>query len=340
MRRLRLVAISLLVMLVAAYALAWGYAAQRVHAGLEQLAADVALRGGSADWRTMTVGGFPFSVTATAEGVELALSDGLRWTADRVVARAQPWRWQHIALALGEEQTVRGPDATPFDARASGGEGAIRLNGRAQPVAAELTLRDFALDLPALAERPAVDLALGTVTVGVEQDPPRLGPLTVHLDARDILLPQAVQAPLGRQVARLAFSATSAPPPPTVATAPALAAWQAAGGRLALDRLMLDWASLSLSGAGVGGLDAALQPQGRLDVEISGLQEGVAALAESGALAPRDAAIAMAGVGLLGGGDPNRPVALPLTVSDGMLRLGPIPLGRLPAIVWPGSAGP
>lgn len=345
MRRLRLVVTSLLVILAAGYAAVWGIAAQRVPAGLDRLAEDIARHGGSADWQTMQVSGFPFSVTVTAEQVALTLPDGLRWQADRLVARARPWRWQVVDLTLGEDQRVDGPPHMPFVASASGGEGAIHLNARAQPVAAELTLRAFSLiGAPGPGDLP-LDLGIAQVTLGVEQDPPRSGPLTVRFDAQGIDLPQDLPLPLGPRIDRMAVAVTTTPPPPMVVSAPALRAWQEAGGRVTLADLLLHWSDLRLSGTGEGGLDTALQPQGRLDLEIRGLREGVMALTESGMLSPRDAAVAMGGIGLLtgaggaGADGAERPVALPLTLSDGIVRLGPLPLGRVPPVIWPDLPG-
>jgi hypothetical protein len=112
------------------------------------------------------------------------------------------------------------------------------------------------------------------------------------------------------------------------------AAWHAGGGSVALTDTLLKWGPLTLTGAARLGLDDRLQPSGKGTVDVTGAAAALDALVGGGVLQAGLAATAKAVLGAMAqlpGGDAVR---LPLVLRDSTLSVGPIPLARLNDIVW------
>ena len=120
-------------------------------------------------------------------------------------------------------------------------------------------------------------------------------------------------------------------------TAETLGRWRDAGGTLELADIIIDWGPLRLAGAGTLALDDALQPVGALTAQIAGLDRLLDLLERSGQVRPQQAAIARIALAVLthtpaDGGPPRAEV--PVGIQNQQLSIGPVPLLRLPVIVW------
>ncbi len=107
--------------------------------------------------------------------------------------------------------------------------------------------------------------------------------------------------------------------------------WLLAGGGLEIARLELVWGSLALEGAGSLALDPRLMPSGRIEARMSGLPETMDRLVAAKMLRSDRADLVKAVLSALaeGADSTGRPVvALPITLEEGRLFLGPVQLFR------------
>ena len=109
--------------------------------------------------------------------------------------------------------------------------------------------------------------------------------------------------------------------------------WQAAGGRVEIARLRVTRGDTVALAAG----DFGLTPGGRLDGMLNITATGIEPVAELllGPAEARAQAALLAGLRLLGGRaelEGKRAIALPLRFRDGSAALGPVPVGKVPAL--------
>lgn len=116
-----------------------------------------------------------------------------------------------------------------------------------------------------------------------------------------------------------------------------LARWRDAGGTIELENFDLAWGPVRLRGDGTLALDARLQPVVAVSARVAGLDRLIDVLERTGQVRPRQAAITRLALAVFtrapaDGGPPEAQV--PVTVQDGRLSLGPVPLMQVPPIVW------
>ncbi|WP_284945433.1 DUF2125 domain-containing protein [Acidisoma cladoniae] len=163
--------------------------------------------------------------------------------------------------------------------------------------------------------------------------------LIVAATATGIGLPPSVTHALGSSVKTFAFDAAVTGPVPLAGAAPdpvaAANGWRDAGGSLTLRALHLDDAPLVLDAQGRFQLDATLKPTGDLAVHAVGLNASLDRMAAARDI-PHSVAVAVkAMLGLLitpaNTLSPEKaPLDATLSLRDGLISLGAIPLLRLP----------
>lgn len=113
-----------------------------------------------------------------------------------------------------------------------------------------------------------------------------------------------------------------------------LKAWAAAGGIARLDRLVLTTPNVAATASGIFALDTQGRLNGKLDLGFAGFQEFIAGLARQGVipddLSPIVGAIALAGKKTTVDG--RKGVGFALGFKDGVLKLGPVPVGIVPPL--------
>ena len=121
---------------------------------------------------------------------------------------------------------------------------------------------------------------------------------------------------------------------PPAATA---AAWRQMGGALSIERAELRTGDVFALLTATLTLDAALQPEGRGNLIVSGVQEAVTTLASVGLIAPNLVPTLRTVLGLAArvppeGGPPR--VEMPLELRGRRLTAARLPVGIIPAIDW------
>lgn len=346
-----------LAVLVLVYGGAWLYAAGAMGDAIDRWAGDRRAEGWTISYRPVVITGFPFALRARIEapriardaagaaGAADAAGAGPAWRGPTMTAAFKLWDLRRIEFsAPGAHHFDYGPAAGRRQATLRAEDAAATLaldeRGRAQQLAVRLARIGFQprRDGPQTAARA---LALTFAAPAVPTDPadqPHLRPsLRVTAEIAHMDLPAGTRAPLGRRIESLVLTAVIKGRLAKGPLAQALDAWRRDGGVIEVERLELNWAALGLDADGTVALDANLQPMGALTARIAGFSETVEALVAAGAVRPRDGLTAKIVLGLLartpeGGGRPR--ITAPLSLRDRRLRIGPVPLLRLPAIRW------
>ena len=266
--------------------------------------------------------------------------DGLGWRGDAVHVGAPVWNWSTFAVRIDDSLTATLPSLPPTTLTAAGGDGTVVVEGGGNVRSAQFNLNDLIVLVPGMegVRIGAAELHVSPTqahTDGSERTALQLDlrQIQVPVDATPLSADPAFAGPVEHVTARVAPSA----PPPEAMRVPFLAAWRDRGGDLLVEEFAMTWGPLGVDATGLLGLDAALQPQGRLTANISGLPETIDSLQRSGLLTPQVAQMLRLGSTMVSGGSDGSTgaVSMPMSIADGTLSVGPLPLLRLPTVAWP-----
>lgn len=322
---------------VAGHGAVWWWVTERMQ---HQAAAGIAAPpqpGWQAAAGTMRRGGWPLAaivrIDAPALAIPMAPGQALRWQAERLTLTIALARPRTLVAELSGAQRVQAGAAPPIDATAAVMRALVPLDPSGdEPVTVQVEgLR--AVSLAGTARLARLDLAVGGRRTAQRGEPA----LSVTLSAHDLELP-AGDWPLGPAVSRLAGEMVlTGPVPATPDLATRAEAWRNGGGVLELRRIALAWGDVTLAGEASLHLDGRLQPAGSGTARLGGHGAALQALTGAGIMTPRGALAAGAMLSLMarppaGGGPPV--VEAPLSLRDRTLSLGPIPMARMPELIW------
>lgn len=330
-----------LAVLAAAYSAYWWIAAGRIADGFDRWAEERRQEGWSVSHGSVETGGFPLWIALDVANprIEAPLPEGRwSWRGQAVQARMRPWNFHRIAFkapGVHHSRYVATASGRAFDTRGADGDGSVRVGGDGK--IRHLTARLRAVTFTAADKSQSV--TAGEVEIAATIAPGGGSGETAALDAKlmDVLLPETVRAPLGREVAYLALQASITGRVRQAPVATALKAWRDSGGRLDIKSIVLQWGPLIARGAGALTLDADLQPAGAMTVHVQGYQQTIATLARNGDIKPGAAIAAGLTLGLLSRPGPNGggpQVKVLVTLKDRVLTAGPQRLTRLRRIEW------
>ncbi|MEM6902544.1 MAG: DUF2125 domain-containing protein, partial [Pseudomonadota bacterium] len=144
---------------------------------------------------------------------------------------------------------------------------------------------------------------------------------------------------LGRQIDEFGLRFTFTGPLPAGVYGFALAQWRDAGGGLDLDNLTLEVGDLALDAKGATRLDAMLQPEGQVTIELRGHDIILDELARANQMpqAFLNTAQLVIRPFIQTAEDGSEYLETELNVSNRWLALGPIRVYQLPRIAWAGA---
>ena len=329
------------------YSAAWWVAADRFRGELDGWAADMRSRGWSVSYDLVRMEGYPASLAAIVEAPSIGAPEnagGWRWRGPRMAAKVRPWNLGRIALDGAGTHLFRAGGADEDAIRVATGNafGLVLRLADAEATKIVLRLGDIAIDAPGGGLPRRVGDAEATVFVperpgradrGRGPEPP--GP-TVTLDLRDIDFGEAGSGAHTRAIEEASLTAKLIGPLPRGVAAKSLAVWRDGGGTLEIGEVSLRLGKAKGKGSGTVALDRNLQPLAALSINIEGYAGLVRSLVAHGWLTARDAGALRLGLDLFARASTGRPgtIALPITVQNRRLFLGPISAMRLPRIEW------
>ncbi|MDP6706901.1 MAG: DUF2125 domain-containing protein [Alphaproteobacteria bacterium] len=284
--------------------------------------------------------GFPFRVVVELDAPRLAAPSAPgapAWQGRRLSGVIQPWNLEHLILDLsgdGEVSFAQSGRRLAYAveqglASVEGGAGRlarlavdlgeVSLSEAATAVRLTTARLQFHLRpgerpsglwrLTYKAERSRIE-AEGTSPLGI----------TVGVLGPEIALAMVEVTLNGRHQSSNGMAAAT--------VAEVVARWRDTGGSAEINRFKLSWGTLDVEADGTLSLDAEMRPIGALTARVRGHGKLIEALVRTRLMAPAAANGARAVLDLLakaGGGV----LAVPLTLQNGVLSLGPVALARL-----------
>ena len=322
----------------------WFWAADALAEGIARWRAEQAERGYELVYQGPQMSGFPFALAVTFGEPRVTSPHGLTWRGPLVSGEAKLWDPFTIDLRFpGLHRLTLAPDLAE-DLAQDLNRGSV--GARAADILVDEAEGRVVLALDGQVESARVELGAlkmtgdGLEPLTLDRLTARLGPLRSNggtgLEELDLIaealalqLPEGRGGPLGDSVARLSFDSTVIGGIPRGKPAEALPLWRDAGGFWQFRRLAANWGPLDLQAAGRLALDQTLRPAGQFDTKLKGAERIIDRLSEDGEIKPEAALAARLAVAALGRREANSDATVleaPITLRDGLLYLGPVPL--------------
>ena len=334
--RSRVIALALFGLILAAFTAYWFHVAGELRKGIDGFVAQKRAEGWRVAMDSVRVNGFPLTVSARLEGVDLRHPAGLSWHGEMVSVSIPLLNPLTISVSLPGMHLLGGFGQSAILSAAKA-DLDLRLDTEGGLAGLVFTGGTLALEQPGVAPLTLAEIKLVYDRLN-PPDPSHEHPSAgMTLALHDLDLPDIAGLPLARRVESLQVEArvmgTIAGGPPLAA----LAAWSHDGGTVELDRIALDWAPLSLEADGTMALDPNLQPLIATSARLRGFGELVARLVQAGLVEPGMASAAQIMLGILARPDAQgRPtLTIPVTLQDGILTAGQVRVMRVPPLPLP-----
>jgi hypothetical protein len=336
--RLGLAVVAVLLVLLGAYTAYWWIVATRISDGITAWAQTERAEKVDISWQKIGVTGFPLFWHVNLDNAVLRdgrLTPSPELRIPMVSATARPWDfggWQLTAPEGLSAMLAGGGARPPLKLAVHSAIGVAAVDPQAgtnlwlnlQDISAEagakvpIASADAWLILPARPPRSHTEPALG-----------------VALDLRQVQLPSMTSV-LNDTIEELAFGITLKGAGPSGKLAQAVSEWRDAGGTVELDNLRLNWGGVGATATGTIALDRELQPVGGFSGAISGYDQILTGLVQSGRMRAADAGLARLALAMLAKAGPDgRPeIKTAFTIQNGEMFLGPAKLGKVPRITW------
>lgn len=283
-------------------------------------------------------GGWPLSATLTLirptlQGANLLVPGDIDWAGERVMLSLSPLHPHRLTIMAAGTQSLslaRGAEP-PIVLRFWGARIALHVPPDADPSRVARYLLDAeALHIASPGAGPDDIAQLAQATGRLEWQPRSPAPgndantdkrhdayASVSLDLRDVALPARLRAS-GRVVQRATLR--------MVLTGSPVATRLPTNGHLHLAEASLDWDDSAAAMAGDATLDAAGRANGSFDLALTRPDPALRQMGETGLIGPGASTMLRGVIGLIAVSQQGPQVHLPITLRDGLLSLGQIPL--------------
>jgi hypothetical protein len=343
----RLLIATLLVLLLAGLGMSgfWVFGADRLRANLSQWADSWRADGNLVAYKPFAVTGFPLFFRARLDDFAIAgggAASPWRWQAPTILLRASPFAPTRArADFAGEHKVLANLFGVTVAFTAATKDGVARVQRRGNSHMAGLELHDSTLVIDGVSGSFSLKEAILDAfhTRNAADHTAASAGLTVAID--DLVLPAGLlPGQLGTRIDTLSLDAEVLGAIGPEITSAAVAAWRDAGGTVEVADFALRWGALRIKAEGTVALDNNLQPLAAFTATMTGFNETMDLLVAQGVLSEDDAGAAKTLLSLLAktpltGGAPE--IAVPLTIQNQRLSVGPVPLFTLRPIVWPAT---
>ncbi|MBD87540.1 MAG: hypothetical protein CMM34_04700 [Rhodospirillaceae bacterium] len=325
--------------LFAAYSAFWLYLSHAVKGQVVELQKRWSSEGIHVTHRNLSVEGFPYRLTLKARGVQVSQQDGRfdwSWEAPFLYATAHPWQLSHWVVNLESSSELSLTLDAEFLLRAIVGSGRISFIGDADgfPIRASFDLENMVLQSDQFYQQ--IDVG------GIEVHVRRLEDTNAGVDAailvNEVYLGDGNVHYLDASIQGIVAEMSFKEPLPDSWDRLALAEWRDDGGVVELPHFRVVWGALDLQLDGTFSLDEAFRPIGAANVAVKGYQSLLEVLLFEGAISESVAVAVGLGLDILAEPIPEEDVRLlkaPVTIQDGYLSVGGIPLVPVGPIIPP-----
>ena len=325
---LRLVAVVVAVVALAAYAVWWSLLAHRFAATVADWVAARRGEGLTVETGPMTLSGFPMRVKLVLAAPAFGDKAGNLWRGPPLTLWLPPWAPSTLHLSAPGIHRFGIAGGTTFTLAAGSASARLRVE------AGEFRAADLIFEEASVGRLAAQRVVAEAVRLAPGRVGHRVPSLSLTLEADGLTLP--VPPPAGAQPLVLRLHATAMGWPAPAPVKAALAAWRDDGGTVELNDVSLRGASVEAAASGTFALDGSMQPLFAGTLTTGDSTGMLGALADSGVLDKGAAAVASLALGALSHRlpDGSRQTDLPLSVQNRTLSLGPLPLAHLPQLSW------
>jgi hypothetical protein len=339
MRRIALVLAVLLVLVAAAYTAFWFVVAGRAEGWIADWARPEPGKDWEGEFQAVEVSGFPFSLDVMVTAPRIVWHGGDReatWTGPWLLAHYRPWNYERIDFELPEQQNVVVTEpgrSHAIDLASAEAFGFVKMaDGRARRVVTEF------VDLVATVDDNPTPVTADRLTVEAEGTAQRDNH-DLKIEVRNLSFEASVPPPFGGNVPFAAASLSLKGAVPSGGPLrERLALWRDAGGTLDVASLEVDWPPLALDADGTVALDEAFRPEAAFSSAITGYGGLLDALVDLGTVSRNEASVAKTMLDVMAKRDEatgERRIEVPVSIQNGTLFVGPIPLMPVPPVVTP-----
>ncbi|GHD41290.1 hypothetical protein GCM10017083_05530 [Thalassobaculum fulvum] len=340
-RRLVVAGAGLAALLAAGWTIAWQLVALRVEAAVTGWIDQRRALGDRIEHGPPALGGFPFTVDVTMRQVHWTREDGptlLAAAAPELVASTPVWDPFRVAVRpVGGGRASAAGSWGSVTADADEALAVVTL-GRRAPDRVDVTLRNIELTGPGGVVWAHVAAFDAVVDPTPEAESGAIAAVPATLDVSGTatgIRPAGAEALPFEGPAAVSWRAALRGDVDPAAGLPGLAMWRDAGGVIDVQYLSVSWPPIDLVGDGTVALDAAMRPEGAGVAEVQGIGEALDRLVAKGRMKPADAALLK--LAAIAAGEPaadgrGQRVKAPVTVQDGTVRVGRIPVAKVRSI--------
>jgi hypothetical protein len=326
----------LILVAVVGYVVYWYQVAARVPAWVAQWADQARVRGYHVEYGAVDVGGFPFKLEVSVADVAFGRDDGrgaALWRGAFVRGLLKPWDFERVLLTLPDQHTLEPAVGGSLAVRQAANQTVLVIDDGAPRIVA-VDLRDVTIE-----DAAGTRSTLGTVEVRYERDETdddedrrTVGIKLIGVD------PGVVVAPgMPALIDELTAVARLVGTPPEAAAREPLGRWRDGGGVLEFDMVRVRWGAFDLAADGTATLDDQFRPLFAFTVNTAGWDGVLEAATAAGALPPGQAfAIGAALDAIAQPGDQGvERATIAVSAQDGQVFVGPLAVGRVPALAVP-----
>lgn len=295
--------------------------------------------GAKASYASLDVSGYPFHIVLDLKAPQYKgpmMGELVAWQGEAMTLRARPWSPSTLHIEAPGKHTVTLKDK------------ALAYTGTVQALQIDLTPGD---GWPENLDIGVEGMQLQNTTTKAPMGAAKLrlhaandvksGVLVIGIVGEAVNLPKTMNLALGNVVQSVDVQLSIKDPPAakdlTQNIAQILPAWQQRGNAIDVQTLSLHHGPLVVSTAGTLSLDDALQPTAAFIAKIEGLFQVLEIFRTHGLVTPSNAAIATMALSALSkrpnDGSPAY-INLSVTIDDGQLKLGPVPILEMPKFTW------
>ena len=325
--------------LLAAYSGYWLYLSHTLGETISELRVRWHEAGVEVKHGELSVGGYPYRIEVTARDVEAAGQNGSvnwRWRTPILQATAHPWKLSHWVAVVETPSDIDFSLTNDWSLALMVGRGRISVN-----VGADAFLERVSFDLRDLRMQPNVGsdyVDINRAELHVRRAPMKSPSLDVAVFIKEMAFGQTHSYTFGNRLQELNAEISLKGPMPVTWSRMALDGWRDAGGVVEVHSLQMLWGNLEVQVDGTFAIDEAYRPIGAASATIKGYASLLAALRMEGIVSEPAAFAAGLALDLLAEPAPDDGRGLlrvPITLQDGHLHVGPVPLMPLGPVIDP-----
>ena len=325
--------------LLAVYSGYWFYLSSTLEDTIHQFHSQWSGAGVEVEYGELSVGGYPYRLEVTASDVKAwGRTEAVHWSwgVPAVRAVAHPWKLSHWVAVFEPPGEIELGWATDQQTMLKVGRSrmSVNLGSEEFPERVSLDLRDLRVEPNVGAEH--IDISHFEIHV---RRAASINPtVDMALFIEDLVFGQASGYIFGQDLQELGVEISLKGNLPRMWTRPALNEWSETGGLVELHKLQMRWGDLDLKVDGTFAVDNEFRPIGAASAAIKGYLALLQELGRKGLISNPTAFAAGLAFDLLAepaSGDGKGLLRVPVTIQDGNLHLGPVPLIEVGAIIGP-----